>query len=122
MSITRKQFCGAVAGAGVFALLPACGGGDDPPASTGGTGSSSPTCGAAGAAIVPAHGHELSVPAADLDSRADKVYGIAGTAGHDHEVSLTPAHFATLKAGGTVTLTSTSAFGHDHQVTVSCTP
>jgi hypothetical protein len=71
------------------------------------------------------HGHTLAVPIADLDATTDKVYSIAGTAGHDHTITLTAAQLAMLKSGGVVTVTSSvtnaPVYGtHSHDVTVAC--
>jgi hypothetical protein len=63
MSITRRKFCGAMAGGTVLLLMQSCGAGDDdadkPAASS---------CGASGAAISLNHGHTLVIPLVDLDS------------------------------------------------------
>ena len=123
MSMTRKRFLGSVAGGTVVLLFQACGGGgtsymggNPPPAST---------CGASGTQISGNHGHALTIASADLDSMTDKVYSIMGTAAHDHMVTLTAAQLAQLKAGQTVTVTSTAtdAVGiglHSHNLAVSC--
>lgn len=110
MAIQRKQFLVALAGG---ALLGACGGGgddDDPPAPGAGC----------GATIQANHGHTLTVPAADLDATTPRAYSILGAAGHDHMVTLSAADLAALKAGQSVTVTSTAGPGHEHGVTVSC--
>ena len=133
MSMTRKRFLGSVTGGTVVLLFQACGGGGDGSGSvaTGGTGGGygNPTpstgCGSSGTQISGNHGHTLTVPTVDLDSTTAKVYSIMGTAMHDHMVTLTPAQLAQLKAGGSVTVTSTvtnaPAIGsHSHDVTVSC--
>ena len=65
------------------------------------------------------HGHELTIAPVDLDSTADKVYDIRGTAGHTHSVTLTVAQLRLLKAGTAVTVTSSDT-GHTHDVRVSC--
>ena len=72
------------------------------------------------AAISGNHGHSLSIAAADLDSTTAKTYSIQGAATHDHLVTLSPAQLATLKAGGSVTVTSTTTLAHDHAVTITC--
>lgn len=116
--ITRKQFLGRLAGGTVvLLLLDACGGGGDddgggmaqPPAST---------CGAA--SISDNHGHALSIQKTDLDSTVDKTYSIMGSATHSHSVTLTVAQLAQLKAGNMVTVTSSTADAHSHEVTVRC--
>lgn len=66
------------------------------------------------------HGHQLAIPQADIVAGKAKKYSIKGTSSHDHTVSLTAADFASLKAKGTLTLTSQTGSGHTHSVTVSC--
>jgi len=121
MSITRKRFLEAATGGTILLILQACGGGGD---STygGGQGVSSPqSCGASGSAISGNHGHQLTIPLADLDSTVDKTYDIQGTAGHDHQITLTAAQLQMLKAGQTVTVGSTTTLSHAHNVTTGCT-
>ena len=129
MSMRRKRFLESMAGGTVVLLFQACGGGGSYGGSsaTGGYGNPVPTsgCGSSGAQISGNHGHLLTVPTADLDSTTAKTYGIMGTALHDHTVTLTAAQLAQLKAGQTVTVTSTvtdapSIGSHSHDVTVSC--
>ena len=130
MGMTRKRFLQGAAGSTVALLLQSCGGGG------GGSGGASTTGGGYGGGMMTPtgcsaetisanHGHTLSIPVADLDATTDKVYSIAGTAGHDHTITLTATQLATLKAGGTVTVTSSvtnaPTFGsHSHAVTVGC--
>lgn len=119
MTMTRKQFLGATAGGSVILLLHGCGGGggddDDnnnpPPAQS---------CGASGAAIAGNHGHALAIARADLDSTTARSYNITGTANHAHSVSFTPAQLQALKAGQSVTVTSSTDAAHEHAVTASC--
>lgn len=121
MNVSRKRFLQSVASGTAVLLFQGCGGGgsDDggpapapaPPAGT--------TCSAS--TITGNHGHALVIPRADLDSPTDKVYSIAGMAGHDHTVTLTPAMLATLKSGMAVTVGSSTNAGHMHDVTVTCT-
>lgn len=65
------------------------------------------------------HGHTLTVSVADIQAGVDKSYSIAGTAGHDHTVTLTASHFTSLSQSTSVQVTS-SLNGHTHTVTVSC--
>jgi hypothetical protein len=122
MSMTRKRFCGAVAGGTVLLLFSGCGGGSD--AGTGGTGD--PTgCGADGNEIADNHGHALAIPAADLDSMVARTYSIHGSADHDHTVTFTPAMLQQLKGGQAVGVTSTAAASayvalHTHEVVARC--
>jgi hypothetical protein len=133
MGITRKRFLQGAAGATVVLLIQGCGGGGGGgggmAATTGGGayggGMVAQPTGCGANAISNNHGHALAIPVADLDATTDMTYSIAGTAGHDHTITLTAAQLATLKGGGTVTVTSTvtnaPTFGsHAHTVTVGC--
>lgn len=124
MSISRRGFLGvALAAGGTSGLLlvgSGCGGDDDSSGSGGGTGTGGSTGGSCTSDIVSNHGHTLSVSAADISAATDKTYSIKGGSAHDHQVTLTAAHFATLGGGGSVTVTSTDASAHNHSVTVSC--
>ena len=66
------------------------------------------------------HGHSLVVSPADVAAKQAKTYSIKGSAGHDHNVAITAAQFATLGLGQTITVTSTNDAGHTHTVTVTC--
>jgi len=134
MSITRKQFLGSVSGGTVTLLIQACGGGG--PAAVallgggtngGGTnGNPEPSaCGSSGSEITGNHGHQLTVPTADLTSATAVTYSIIGSATHDHSLTLSPVDLAQLNSGGTVTVVSSvtdaPTFGlHSHGVTVTC--
>jgi len=131
MSMTRKEFCGGLAGATVLLLIQGCGGGGGYSGTSLGGGMTSTTtttatsCGAAGSAISNNHGHMLAIARSDLDSLTDKVYSIMGTATHDHTVTLTAAMLAQLKIGLTVVVTSSvttdAVLGaHSHTVSVTC--
>jgi hypothetical protein len=98
-----------------------CGGDDDNGGSGGGTGTGGSSGGSCSSDIVSNHGHALSVSAADVSAATDKTYSIMGGGAHDHQVTLTASHFATLAGGGSVTVTSTDASAHNHSVTVTCT-
>lgn len=105
-----------MAASGVSSLLfvgEGCGSDD----SGGGGGGGSGAC---GADITSNHGHTLSVSQADVTAGVDKTYNIQGGAPHDHTVTLTAAHFASLAQGKSVSVTSSSAAAHDHSVTVTC--
>ena len=60
----------------------------------------------------PNHAHAFTIPAVDFDSTVDKTYTMSG--GYAHSVTLTPAQLATLRAGQTVSVTSTAGNGHTH--------
>jgi hypothetical protein len=116
MPITRKAFLIQVASG--WALAGCGGGGGDssnPPAPAPAPGSLACT-----AAISDNHGHVLAIAAADLDSTTDKTYDIEGTAGHTHSVTFTAAQLAQLKAGTTVSVTTTMTLNHDHRIGEHC--
>ena len=113
-SMTRKTFCGALAGSTVALLFQGCGGGgSDAPA---------PAPGAAGCSdmIAANHGHTLVIATADLDSATEKAYNIQGAAVHNHTVTLSVAQLRALKAGTTVNVTSSTTAAHEHAVTILC--
>jgi hypothetical protein len=114
-TITRKVFLRELAGGAFVALLGGCGGGGD--AET-----ANPQGGSCQAFTLSAnHGHELSIPEADLASTTDKVYSIVGTATHDHPLTITAAQLALLKAGKSITLTTPPGLdGHTHDVSGAC--
>ena len=71
------------------------------------------------------HGHALAIPRADLDSTTAKTYSIQGSAGHDHQVTITPAQFAQIKARQAIVLTSTEGLfqgltPHAHDLSPTC--
>jgi hypothetical protein len=71
------------------------------------------------------HIHSVSIPASALNATAGQTFTttVAGPPNypdHTHTVVLTAAHLATLKGGGSVTVTSGPAAGHTHDFTVSC--
>jgi len=121
MDISRKRFCASMAGATVTLWLQGCGGGGGgydggtttPPAST--------TCGAGVNNITGNHGHTLTILKADLDSTVSKTYNLSAsnTDGHIHSVTFTPAQLASMKTGGTATVTTTTNVGHSHDVSAS---
>ena len=64
------------------------------------------------------HGHELTIPIADIMAGAAKIYDARGTSAHSHFVELTADDFATLRSGGTVKKVSCN--GGDHEYLLSC--
>ena len=70
--------------------------------------------------IVSNHGHVLTVSAADVAAGTTRDYDIHGTADHTHQVTITPLHFADLKQQKLIALTTTTAQGHQHSITVQC--
>ena len=117
----RRRFLEPVLGTVVLLLLPACGGGGgDSPAESAGTTPPVTPAATCGSSYDFNHGHRLTVARADLDSATTLTYDILGVADHSHSVSLTPAQLATLKTGASVVVTSSTAFEHQHVITVSC--
>jgi hypothetical protein len=119
--LTRKEFLGAATGGTILLLLQGCGGGGDSNSNPAPSPPAAMTCGASGSAIAGNHGHSLSIPVADLDSPTDKTYSIQGSAGHDHQITLTVAQLQALKTHQQVMVTSTTVSAHNHVVTSSCT-
>jgi hypothetical protein len=119
MTITRKQFVSGATATTVLLLFQGCGGG-------GGYGGAAPapapasTCGSSGAQIAGNHGHALVIASADLDSMVPVTYNIQAMADHNHQVTLSAAQLAQLKAHQTVVVTSTTTAGHNHDLTVTC--
>jgi hypothetical protein len=66
------------------------------------------------------HGHELTIPAADVDAGAEKTYNIQGSGGHNHTVTITAAQFTSLQNNEGVSVSSSSASSHAHTITVNC--
>jgi hypothetical protein len=120
MDLTRKEFCLALGSTTVLVWLQGCGGGGGGYSAAPAPAPAPAACGASGAAIAGNHGHMLEIARADLDSMTAMTYSIAGTAGHDHQVTFSPAQLQTMKGGGSATVTSTTTDAHDHAVTASC--
>jgi hypothetical protein len=124
MDRTRRKLLFASAGSGALAaLLASCGGSDSPSPTPPPPVPSPPGTLACGATAISAnHGHSLTIPAADVNSTVNITYSIEGGAGHIHNVTLTPADFAMIKAKTAVTVTSTLGGSpmHTHDVTVNC--
>jgi len=76
--------------------------------------------GASASTITGNHGHSLTVSKSDVSAGTEKIYSIAGSAGHNHNVTVTMANFATLKNNLQITVNSTTGNGHNHSVTISC--
>jgi hypothetical protein len=120
MKLSRKDFIKtAIAAAGAAAGLGATGCGSD---DTGGGGGGSGDCSASGGQNTDNHspGHAVTVTKADIDAAGTQSFSIRGKADHDHQITLTDAHFAKLKAGQSVSVASSATNGHQHDVTLSC--
>jgi hypothetical protein len=116
MPISRKAFLIQAAGGGWLLATAGCGGGGgdsgNPPAPPAGSGCA--------ATISDNHGHVLAIATTDLDSASDLTYDIQGNAGHSHSVTFSAAQLAQLKAGNTVSVTSTMTLNHDHRIGERC--
>ena len=117
MQISRRGFLGAALAAGSGASLLTVGSGCGSDDDSGSGGSSAKSC---SSDITSNHGHTLSVSAADISAGQDKTYNIKGGSPHDHQVTVTAAHFSTLSGGGSVSVTSSTDAGHSHPVTITC--
>lgn len=120
-NIIRKRFLEvAAAGAACLLLTVSCGnGGDATPDAAGADCTQEP------AAVTvennhPHGGHAFTVSPEDVAAGAEVTYDIQGQTSHNHTVTLTEQHFETLQGGGSVTVTSSEAEDHSHQVTVTC--
>lgn len=124
--LTRKAFLAQLGSGGWALVLGGCGGGgSDAPAAAPPAPAPAPAPGSlsscAATQITDNHGHTLVIPVADLTSTVAMTYSIAGSAGHGHQVTFSPAQLAALRAGGTVTVSSTNVLGHTHDVSGACT-
>jgi hypothetical protein len=109
--------------ADVFRYLVACFGegktaGEE--AGSGGEEGSGDACGTISAVVPTDEDHMLTVTNMDIAEGVDKTYSIQGVSGHNHEVTITAADFVTLAETGSLALTSTETFSHDHIVNVTC--
>ena len=118
--VTRTEFLAQLTSSGWLLFLAGCGGGGSdygaaptPPAPT-------PAQACSATQITNNHGHTLSIPVADLNSAASMSYNIQGGAAHSHQVTFSAAQLAQLKAGQSVTVTSTPTLSHVHDVTGAC--
>ncbi|HEY7373079.1 MAG TPA: hypothetical protein VIF57_13020 [Polyangia bacterium] len=71
------------------------------------------------------HSHTLMIPASTVDATTAQTINTGTTDGHMHMVTLQPADLATLKGGGNVTMTTSSAMApggpvHTHMYMISC--
>jgi hypothetical protein len=71
------------------------------------------------------HTHTVTIAASALDATSAQTFDtsnpVSGTSSpHMHMVTLQPADLAMLKAGGTVTMTSTIVMSHAHMYMISC--
>ena len=135
MNRSRRMFVAGTAGGAAALVLSACGGGGSysqmaaapvappppapPPAPAPAAGASTLSCGAT--TISANHGHALTIPSTDVDSPVAIVYSIAGSADHNHLVTVTPQQFAQIRNKTAVLVISTiGGDGHLHEVTINC--
>jgi hypothetical protein len=127
-ALNRKEFfvlTFTLLGTGIVGAA-ACGSSTNSNGGGGGTGGS-PTC----ADPLPemqvpdstGHTHSVTVAAATLAATTDQTFTTspAGADSHTHMITLAVANLATIKAGGTATVTSTSTDSHTHMFAVACT-
>lgn len=135
-SMTRKQFVRLTFTLlGGAATVAACSSGNTYGGTgTGGSNGAGGSTSAGGACLDPlpetqvpdstGHMHSVMIPASDLNATTDQTINTTVQLGHMHAVTLVVADLATLKGGGQVTVTSTSAGtpAHTHMYMVSCQP
>ena len=68
------------------------------------------------------HGHVLTIPFADVQAGAQKVYDIAAASGHPHTVTLSPDDMKTLLIGQNLRINSSKDHQHQHRILVKCAP
>jgi hypothetical protein len=139
-ALSRKEFLtlsltllGGAAAAGACSSS-TYGGGSGATGGTSGSGGSTGSGGTAGTACsdplpemqvadATGHAHTVTIPAATLDATTDQTIDTSVTFGHMHAITLAVADLATLKSGGSVTVTSTETGtpAHVHMYTVTCT-
>ena len=66
------------------------------------------------------HTHTMTVPSSVLDATSAQTFTTGIAAGHTHMVTLQPSQLATMKGGGSVTVTSSTDDLHAHMFVVSC--
>lgn len=79
-----------------------------------------PTCGDDATATPDHPWHPpFEIPLADIELGFEKSYVVA-SANHNHFITVTDNDFAELKTTGQIVKTSTSDWGHSHQVVITC--
>jgi hypothetical protein len=138
-SMTRKEFVtltltllgGAATAAACSSSSSSSGTGGTTGTSTGGTTGGGSCANPLPETQVPdttGHTHTVTIPASDLNATSDQTITTGeptATNGatvdpHTHTVTLTPSELGTLKAGGTVTVGSSTTMSHSHMYMVSC--
>ena len=67
------------------------------------------------------HTHSVSVPESALDGSSAQTFTTSSAGGHTHMITLSANSLATIRAGGSVTVTSTTNGNHTHNYAVRCT-
>lgn len=68
------------------------------------------------------HGHVLTIPFADVQAGAEKVYDIGAASGHPHTVTLSADDMKTLLTGQNLRTKSSKDRQHQHRILVKCAP
>ena len=66
------------------------------------------------------HGHTLQVSKADVENGNAKEYSIAGSSGHNHNVTISSDNFTMLKNNQAIQVNSSNDDGHSHSINVTC--
>lgn len=111
---TRRELLITLGAAAGGAILAGCHSG-----ASGGGDAGGASCESVTTSIGSNHGHEVTVPAADVADGSMKTYTLVA-ASHTHEVTLSAADFDNLAAGQTVMVLSTTVLDHDHEITFHC--
>jgi len=120
--IGRREFTVAAAMAvlsGVAITITGCGGGSSSPASPTSPTSSTPTPsgGDKTGSISANHGHSAVITSAQLAAAGGITLSIAGSAGHNHTVTLAASEISAIAGSQRVSKESSSDSGHSHTVT-----
>ena len=79
--------------------------------------------GGTAAAVASNHGHNSPVvSSSDVTAGAQQTYAVpAGSAGHTHNFTISPAGFSSLQSNIEITVnTDVDLTGHSHAITISC--
>jgi hypothetical protein len=126
-AISRKEFIvltftliGSAAAAGSCSDS----GGSTTGAGGSGGGGGSVTCddplGAAQTSDATGHTHTVSIPASALQATTPQMFTTSSSGTHTHTITLSPSQLATVRNGGSVTVTSSSDDTHTHAYEISC--
>jgi hypothetical protein len=119
MDLTRRELLAAAATAAAT-VIAACGGGDDDGAPAIDAAPANCLANGTRAVISYNHGHDFTVPGADIAGGNAHSYDITGSADHSHSVSLTAEDMATLADNRPLQVTSSAGGGHTHMISIYC--